>query len=133
MITRNAYKRMSILHNLVSFGLPVAELVNIYVLYIRSVVENCAVVWSSSLTQANVLAIERVQKVSLRIILGENYLNYENALKITQLKTLCERRKKLCLNFAKQCVKNPKTKDMLPLKENVRNTRRPEKYYVQPA
>ena len=46
MITRNAYKRMFILHNLVSFGLPVAELVNIYILYIRSVVENCAVVWN---------------------------------------------------------------------------------------
>ena len=88
LITRNAYKRMSILHSLSPFNLPMEELINIYVLYIRSVVENCAVVWHSSMTQENELAIERVQKVALRIILGSRYGDYENPLKLTQLKTL---------------------------------------------
>ena len=133
MITRNAYKRMSILHRLSSFGLPIEEMINIYVLYIRSVVENCAVVWHSSLTVANELAIERVQKVSLRIILGERYVDYENALKLTNLKTLTERRQELCLKFAKQCIKNPKTEDMFPKNKKTYNTRNHEMYYVQPA
>ena len=132
-ITRNAYKRMSILHSLSSFNLPTEELINIYVLYIRSVVENCAVVWHSSLTQENAQTIERVQKVALRIILGERYIDYENALNITRLKTLSERRTELCLKFAQKCAKNPRTKDMLPLKKKVCNTRPHEKYYVQPA
>ena len=124
---------MSILHSLSPFNLPMEELINIYVLYIRSVVENCAVVWHSSLTQENELAIERVQKVALRIILGSRYVDYENALNLTQLKTLRKRRTDLCLNFARKCVKNPKTSDMLPLKKKVKNTRTHEKYYVQPA
>ena len=38
-ITKNAYKRMSILHKLSPFSLPVEDMVNIYVLYIRSVLE----------------------------------------------------------------------------------------------
>ena len=124
---------MTILHRLSSFNLPLDEMLNIYVLYIRSVVENCAVVWHSSLTLANQLAIERVQKVSLRIILGDSYLDYENALNLTKLKTLSERRKDLCLRFAKQCVKNPKTKDMFPVKEKTYDTRMHEKFVVQPA
>ena len=38
-MTKNAYKRMSILHKLSPFSLPVEDMVNIYVLYIRSVLE----------------------------------------------------------------------------------------------
>ena len=133
LITRNAYKRMVILQRVSSFGLEIEELVNIYILYIRSVVENSAVVWHSSLTQANEMAIERVQKVALRIILGEGYENYANALHLTGLKTLSQRRTDLCLNFAKQCIKNPKTQDMFPRNHHVYNTRAPEKFLVQPA
>ena len=44
-ITRNAYKRMVILHRLGKFSLPISDLVNIYILYIRSVLEQSAVVW----------------------------------------------------------------------------------------
>ena len=57
-IVRKAYKRMIILQNLFKFGLPTAELIHIYILYIRSVVENSAVVWHSSLTLADSLAID---------------------------------------------------------------------------
>ena len=109
-IVKRAYKRMSILHNLYSFGLPLDELINIYILYIRSVVEYCAVVWHSSLTVANELAIERVQKVALRIILKDDYLSYSNALKITSLKTLKDRRVDLCLNFARKSAKKSKNR-----------------------
>ena len=133
LITRNAYKRMSILHRLSAFCPPLDELVKIYILYIRSVVENSAVVWHSSLTLANEVAIERVQKVALRIILRDKYENYENALRLVNLKTLKDRRKDLCLKFANQCIKNPTMKDMFPLRNSSRTTRISEKYYVQPA
>merc|ERR1711954_337974 len=43
-IVRQAYKRMSILQNLYSFSVPLQDLVEIYILYIRSVIENSAVV-----------------------------------------------------------------------------------------
>ena len=73
-IVKKAYKRMIILQNLFKFGLPTSELVQIYILYIRSVVENSAVVWHSSLTVAERMAIERIQKVALKIILNEHYI-----------------------------------------------------------
>ena len=95
-IVKNAYKRIIIMHNLASFDLPVTEMVGIFTLYIRSVVENCAVVWHSSLTRGEELDIERIQRCALRLILCENYIDYESALEVTNLKTLQERRKLLC-------------------------------------
>ena len=71
-------------------------------MYIRSVLEQSAVVWH----------IERVQKVALKIILGERYSSYSEALELTGLESLKSRRKKLCLNFAKKCLKSDFTCDM---------------------
>ena len=71
-IVKNAYKRMLILHNLVKFTLPTHELIQIYILYIRSVLETCAVVWHSSITRGEELELERVQKTALKIILKKN-------------------------------------------------------------
>ena len=79
--------------------------------------------------------LERVQKSALKLILGDKYLNYENALKTLNIDTLDERREKLCLNFAIKCTKNQRTKDMFPLKTKVHNmkNRNTEKYQVQYA
>ena len=133
-IVKKAYKRMIILQNLFKFGLPVEELVQIYILYIRSVVENSAVVWHSSLTVGEKVAIERIQKVALKIILNQQYEGYSMALKVTGLPTLNERRLILCKKFAVKCIKNQKTCHMFPLNtENSANTRHHEKFFVQPA
>ena len=50
-ITRRAYSRMIILKNLMGFRVPIKDLIEIYILYIRSVVEQSAVVWLSALTK----------------------------------------------------------------------------------
>ena len=132
-IIKKAYKRMAILKNLYHFNLPLSEMVEIYGLYIRSVVEQAAVVWHSSLTKGEQLDLERVQKVALRIILKDQYLNYIHALKITGIPTLKARRNDLCLKFAKSCVKNNMTSDIFPLNNFILNTRQHEKYYVPHA
>ena len=132
-LIKKANARMSILHNLGSFDLPTDEMINIYVLYIRSVVEYSSVVWHSSLTQEDSNSLERVQKTALRIILKDNYVDYYHALNLVDLETLFDRREKLCIKFATQCVKNKKMAHMFPLKSKVVNTREHERYYVQPA
>ena len=132
-IVQKAYKRMSLLHKLYEFAVPVKDLVEIYILYIRSVLESSAVVWNSSLTQGQEKELERVQKVALRIILKEQYENYENALSTCSLLTLKERRNALCLSFAKKCIKNSKTSDMFPQNTAYYNTRNSEKYHVTKA
>ena len=104
-IVKKAYKRMMILHNLFEFSLPVQELVNIYILYIRSVLESSAVVWHSSITKLEESQIERVQKTALKVILADNYEDYTSALIVTGLDTLSERRKLLCKKFAKIVLK----------------------------
>ena len=98
-------------------------------------VEHSAVVWHSSLRIANIKAIERVQKVALKIILNEDYQSYDHALKVTGLPSLQERRTMLCKKFAINCIKNEKTSHMFPKRilSTVVNTRDPEKFFVQPA
>ena len=132
-LVKKANARMLILHNLVPFCLPIKELVDIYILYIRSVVEYSAVVWHSSLNQDDSNALERVQKTALRIILQDQYINYNHALKLLDLPSLARRRELLCFKFATQCIKNEKMADMFPLKSKLVNTRVHEKYYVTPA
>ena len=132
-LVKKAYKRMPILHKLFEFDVPRSDLLEIYILYIRSVLENSATVWHSSITQGQEMEIERLQKVALRVILKNNYLDYSSALETCSLPTLKERRITLCKFFAKKCVKNAKTSDMFPMKENNHNLRQPEKYIVYPA
>ena len=122
---------MIILKKLYKFSVPVEELMNIYCLYIRSVAEQSSVVWSSSLTVGQHYDLERVQKVALRIILGDDYSSYENSLELTGLEKLQARRSALSLNFAKKCTKNERASDMFPLKPNHNlNTRMQDKYAV---
>ena len=71
-LVKRANSRMRILHRLVSFSVPVEDLINIYILYIRSIVEQSCQVWHSSLTLYNMQDLERMQKNALRIIL---YIN----------------------------------------------------------
>ena len=58
IIVKNAYKRMVILRNLSNFNMPIIELLNIYILCIRSVVEQSSVVWNSSIMQEECFEIE---------------------------------------------------------------------------
>ena len=60
------------------------------------------------------LNINMVLKSALRIILGDKYVDYDNALKVLNLQSLRERREDLCLKFAKKCLQVPKLKRMFP-------------------
>ena len=82
------------------------DLVRVYIAYISSILENCCEVWNSSLSITQDEALERVQSVSLKVILGPVYVNYLSALSALELETLRIRREKLCLFFAKKCLKS---------------------------
>ena len=102
---KKANTRMLILHKLYEFNLPADEMVNIYILFIRSIVEYCCVVWHNSITEEESNHIERVQKIALRIILNEDYTDYSSALELSGLETLRQRRTQLSHNFAEKCIK----------------------------
>ena len=105
-IVKRANARMVILRKLSEFGAPTGDLKTIYISYIRSVLEQSAVVWHTSLTEQNISDLERVQKSATKIILKNSYIDYQNALRRLNLDDLVQRRNHLCKSFAKQSVKN---------------------------
>lgn len=117
-IVKRANARMRMLHKLVEFSVPTEDLVNIFILYIRSVLEQSCQVWHSNLTLENTMDLERVQKNALKIILKDQYISYDHALNAVGLDCLIDRREQLCLKFAKACLKNENLKDMFPLNED---------------
>ena len=64
-----------------------------------------------------------------------SYNNYEEALKVLKMESLEDRRTRLSLKFAKNCLKNDKMKKMFPLAKNDHSmkTRAKEKFKVHHA
>ena len=131
-IVKKANARMQLLRKVAEFGAPQEDLKTIYILFVRSILEQSATVWHSSLTQENINDLERLQKSAFKVILQERFLGYKHALKILELDTLENRRKDLCLKFALKCTQNKKVQDMFPksTKKHQMKTRNPEKYQV---
>jgi hypothetical protein len=111
----------------------IAELKNIYILFVRSQLEHSATVWHSSLTEDNRNDLERVQKSALKLILKEKYKSYDQALNVLDIETLDERREGLCRKFAIRSSKHEKTSKIFPIniKKHHMDTRNPEKFKVQ--
>ena len=95
------------------------DLINIYVLYIRSLLEYCSVVWHSTITQEKSNNIEGVQKLCLKVILGSKYENYEQALNVSNLDSLRDRREQKCLNFGLKSLLHPVHSQMFPVNPQV--------------
>ena len=93
-LVRKANARMELLRKVASFGTNYEELTNIYILFVRSLLEQSATVWHSSLTEDNKSDLERVQKTALKVILGERYKSYQQALNLLGLETLNDRHSK---------------------------------------
>lgn len=129
-LAKKAYSRMSILTKLKYVGVSIEDLLDVYVLFIRSIVEYCSVVWHSRLTIELTNVLERVQKICLRVILGANYVGYEAALEMCALETLNERRENRCMDFARRCLKHPIHQRLFPLNTGPSTSRSSEKYKV---
>ena len=130
-IVKRANQRMQLLNRAAKFTSNINDLKRVYLTYILNLLDQSAVVWHSSLTIKNRNDIERVQKVAVRIILGKNFRNYNDGLKILHLQNLNDRRENFCLKFAQKCLKNDKVKNMFPLKLNQMKKRKSEKFKVK--
>ena len=70
---------MRLLHKLSEFKAPREDSKTIFILYIRSILEQSAVVWNAGLTVENVEDIERVQKGAFKVLLKKKYVYYNQA------------------------------------------------------
>ena len=131
---KKAYSRITLLTKLKYVGTKTEDLLNVYVLFIRSYLEYCSVAWHSSLTLQQSEMLERAQKVCLKVLLGEMYIDYVSALEMCSLSTLYDHREARFTNFCRAAVKHSKHMKMFPLSRNFLSnthaTRNPEKYVV---
>ena len=123
-ICQKAYSRISLITKLKYVGVSRKDLLDIYVLFIRSTTEYCSVAFHSSLTQQQSDKLERIQKTCLKVILAEEYVDYKTALEDCNLETLHERRLKRCLDFSLKCLKQPRTRRLFPVNSNYNSNMR---------
>ncbi|KAI8503384.1 hypothetical protein Bbelb_192050 [Branchiostoma belcheri] len=124
-----ASKKLFLLKRLRRCNLSHKDLISIYTGYIRPILEYAVPVWSSGLTKAQIVKLERVQKRACRIVLGNDYTGYANALQHLGLTSLVDRREQLCLKFARTLMEST-FRDWLPRSRGEisgRNTRNKQK------
>ena len=127
-LTKKAFKRMQLLNAAAAFTSNRKHLKDINLTFIRSIVEQSAIVWHSGLPKRNKKDMERVQKAAVRVIMGKSYKNYTNSLSELKLYSLEKRRELLSLRFAKNCLRNEKMKNLFPLKKNKMEKRKNRKF-----
>ena len=128
-ITSKAYKRLWILRRLSEFGANRQDLLDVYILQIRPVMEFAVPVWHPGITVSEAEDIERVQKSAIKLILKRNYSSYSNSLKALKLDTLTSRRQKMCNTFSLKAVSDIKFKSWFKLKVKSNSRVQPQKYW----
>ena len=117
-LVKEANKRLFILSKASQFTSRISDLKAIYNSKVRSILETSCVVWHSSLTMQHRAALERIQKSACRIMLKNSYESYDQALTDLNMDTLEVRRRKLCIKFAKSCLKHEKFRSMFPVNKS---------------
>ena len=103
-LVNKARQKIWMLRRLMPLGLSFHELYDVYTKEIRSILEFAVPVWHSGLTSKQSSAIESVQKMAFRIILGKKYTTYTDATSFFSTQTLKQRRQTICLKFTKKNV-----------------------------
>ena len=90
---------------------------------VRSLAEQIVPIWNSGLTKIQISNLERIQKVSLKIILGDAYKSYEIAGDHFKIQTLSARRLELSTNYTVKLYKSDKSVDFFTHLNGPVNTR----------
>ena len=110
-ICTRAYQKIYILRRLKKLDMEPLFMLDVYIKEIRSILELAVPAWHSGLTAKQAADIERVQRVSVSIILsdwqtGKCGMSYDMALVTLDLEPLVTRRDKLCKKFANKTLKS---------------------------
>ena len=120
---KKANGRLYLLKLLKRFKLPMDDLITIFSGFVRPLAEYAAPVWHPGLTAKESAALERVQRRACKIILGNQYTQYDEALELCKLSTLFDRREQLCLNFFKSLMKSERFHSWVPPKKSTIHNR----------
>ena len=118
------------LRNLKNSGFTTDELITVYKTMIRPVADYGAVVYHSSLTDAQDELLDNLQNTALKCIFGPE-LSARKLREMAGITTLRARRENMCDKFALKCIGNPIFARWFPLKmtrTSARQGKQPEIY-----
>ena len=104
-----AMSKMWLLRRMKGLKLEPTLIFDYYIKEIRPLEEQGVIVWNSGLTKTQIKDIEKIQKVALLIILGDDFSSYDVACNTFDISTLSSRRAQLCSNFAIKLFKRAQT------------------------
>ena len=113
-IVKKVNKCIFILYRARQFNFSRETMFTLYTWFIRTSLEYAAPVWHPGLTVRQHSILEGIQKRCFKIILGNNYLNYETALTTLNTSTLFSRRENLLLKFGSNMLKSERHRHLLP-------------------
>ena len=123
-LTAKAYKRMWLIRRLKNLGASTSQLVDSLQKQVLSVLWLGAPAWYCQLTQIEKIDINRVAKVGLKIIYGNMYLGFENALLLSGIRKPTLQLEKMTQQFAKKSSQHSKfSKWFTPVPDERANTR----------
>ena len=131
-ILKIAYSRLWALRKLKTAGVHDQDILFFFNMKIRSVLEYSAPIFTSMMSNENILDIERIQKIALKIILSERFTDYSTACKILNVTSLEQRRLDLSLSFALKCIKSPQHKHLFKQKKSPYYSLRNLKSFEEP-
>ena len=122
-ICSKAMTKMWLLRRMKYLKLENEVIIDYYIKEVRPLTEQGVPIWNSSLTKKQINAIEKIQKVALKIILGQEYKSYDSACQIFGLQKLSTRRLELSTKFSIELYRSNRCEEFFtPVNKNV-NTR----------
>ena len=112
--------RLFFLRRLKTLGASQETLGEVYILFIRSILEFCAPLWTGALYKKDTKLLEHVQKSACKIILPDK--DYTSAKNFLKLENWLSRHLSLTLKFAKQMSIILNTHTTFLLKQEVTHT-----------
>ena len=122
-IYTKAMSKMWLLRRLRKLNFEHELIFDYYAKEIRPLAEHGVVIWNSGLTKVQRSDLEKIQKVALKIILGDQYCSYDIACQFFNIDTLSSRRTQLCTNFAVKLYKSGRCFEFFTHPDNSVNTR----------
>ena len=98
-------------------GMNNSIIVTVYTSILRPIIEFCSPVYHSLITEEQSNMLERLQKMTLKIIFGFN-IEYEKLLELAGITSLKERRENAFIKFTTTIASNKRYSSWFPMNED---------------
>ena len=122
-VCAKAMAKMWLLRRMKIMKLEPELIFDYYLKEVRVLAEQGVAIWNSGLTKAQVNDLEKIQKVALKIIVGDQFSTYPTACDFFDIDPLSTRRLHLCTNFAIKLYKSDRSTEFLTHANRIVNTR----------